>query len=253
MREDLHVLLVAAEGAAKSAGALLRSRPKRVDHKGAVDLVTEVDLASEERIRRLLEPHGIPVQGEEAGGATTGVRWVVDPLDGTTNFVHGYPAYCVSVALVDGDLPVLGCIYDPLRDLCFSAARGHGAHVDAERLRVSETRELADALGVTGFPYDRRERADFYLGHVKRVLQAGHGVRRSGSACWDLATLAAGQCDFFWEYGLKPWDTAAGAVLVEEAGGRVTRLDGGPWNPDVPEILATNGWLHDAVARLLAP
>lgn len=243
-----------AESAARSAGQLLRTRPRNVHHKGAIDLVTEIDLASEACIREELGrlAPGVPLQGEEGGGATTGTRWVVDPLDGTTNFVHGYPFYCVSIGLIEGTLPVVGCIYDPVRDRASVASRGAGCTVNGERVFVSEAGDVADALGVTGFPYDRRDNAAFYLRHVEKVLRRTHGMRRSGSAAMDLATLACGQCDFFWEFGLKPWDTSAGAVLVTEAGGRVTRLDGSPWDPDQPEILASNARLHDALVAMFA-
>jgi myo-inositol-1(or 4)-monophosphatase len=242
-----------AEDAARDAGALLRARPREVRHKGAIDLVTEIDLASEARIREHLarSSPGVPVQGEEGGGVTTGLRWVVDPLDGTTNFVHGYPFYGVSIALVDGDRPLAGCIYDPVRNRAHVAWRGGGSFVEGEPVRVSDTPEVAAALCVTGFPYDRRERAPAYLRYVERVLRATHGMRRSGSAAMDLAMLAEGASDLFWEFGLKPWDTSAGVVLVEEAGGRVSRLDGSPWTPGAPEIVASNARIHEAALRLL--
>ncbi len=250
---DLAAAARLAERVARSSGELLRARPTRVTHKGAIDLVTEVDLASEARIRELLgkETPDIPVQGEEGGGVAHGLRWVVDPLDGTTNYVHGYPFYAVNVALVDGDQPRVGCTYDPVRDRAHVAWRGGGTWVDGQRVRVSTTASLADALCVTGFPYDRRERADAYLAYVGRVLRATQGMRRSGSAAMDLATLAEGCSDVFWEFGLKPWDTSAGVVLVEEAGGRTSQIDGTPWTPGSPSILATGARLHDEAIALL--
>jgi myo-inositol-1(or 4)-monophosphatase len=245
----------------RHAGELLRARPREVRHKGAIDLVTEIDLASEARIREVLatESPGVPVQGEEGGGVTTGLRWVVDPLDGTTNFVHGYPFYGVSIALVDGDRPLAGCVYDPVRDRGHAAWRGGGSFVAAagelldraSRVSVSDTTDIAGALCVTGFPYDRRERADTYLAFVARVLKATHGMRRSGSAAMDLAMLAEGASDLFWEFGLKPWDTSAGVVLVEEAGGRVSRLDGSVWTPGAAEIVASNARVHEAALGML--
>lgn len=250
-------LLDAAEKAAVAAARLLSARPQRVDHKGAIDLVTEVDLASEACIRRILGEltPDIPVQGEEGGGQTTGLRWVVDPLDGTTNFVHDYPAYCVSIALVDTDIPLIGCIADPVRSRVYLGERERGAVVrmngDTQPLCVSETQQLNDALGVTGFPYDRRENAPFYLGFVERALRSSQGVRRSGSAAWDLAVLSSGASDYFWEFGLKAWDTAAGMLLVEAAGGMVTRLDGSLHRPGDPEIVASNRWLHEPLLRML--
>lgn len=251
---DLLFLTDVAATAARAAALLLEARPARVDHKGAIDLVTEIDLASEACIRETLArlTPDIPVQGEEGGGVESGLRWVVDPLDGTTNFVHDYPFYCVSIGLCDGPTPLVGCINDPVRHRSYTAARGCGAQVNGVPLRVSAVRDLNEALGVTGFPYDRRERAGFYLAFVERVLRVTQGVRRSGSAAMDLATVAAGSADFFWEFGLHAWDTAAGAVLVAEAGGRISALDGGPWAPGDRTVLATNPWLHDAVVTLLA-
>ncbi len=252
MRDAAEAARIATE-VARIAGHLLRQRPTRVDHKGAIDLVTEIDLASEACIRRELAARlpGVPVQGEEGGGVTTGLRWVVDPLDGTTNFVHGYPFYAVSIALVDGEHPLAGCVYDPVRDRAHHAARGHGSWIDDARVHVSETTGVDAALGVTGFPYDRRDHAAGYLAYVERVLRGTHGMRRSGSAAMDLALLACGASDFFWEFGLKPWDTSAGVVLVEEAGGSVSRLDGAAWTPGAPEILASNGRFHAEVVALL--
>lgn len=254
MTLDLRHLADVAEAAARAAAELLRARPARVDHKGAVDLVTEVDLASERVIRAHLEraAPGIPIQGEEGGGVTSGTRWAVDPLDGTTNFVHGYPFYCVSIGLIDGDTPVVGVLCDPVRDRLLRAAAGAGATVDGAPLRVSTVATLDAALSVTGFPYDRRARAAFYLGRVQRALERTQGVRRSGSAAMDLGTIAAGSAELFWEFGLKPWDTAAGVALVREAGGEVTRLDGARWTPGAPDVLATNGFVHEAAIALLS-
>lgn len=249
---DLAELASAAAAAAREAGALLRNRPRDVHHKGIIDLVTEIDLASEACIRTVLErlAPGIPVQGEEGGGVTTGARWVVDPLDGTTNFVHGYPAYTVSIAFCDGPTPRVGAIYDPLTDRLTAGYTGGGTTVNGERVSVSPTRSLIEALAITGFPYAVRTNTAFYLGFVERVLRSTQGLRRSGSAAFDFTTLACGQGDIFWEFGLKPWDTAAGAVLVQEAGGLVTRLDGSAWAPGDETVLATNGHIHDAIVGL---
>ena len=251
--DELSWLATQAGEVARTAGALLQRRPTEVQHKGAIDLVTEVDLASELRIREEFARRTpeLPVQGEEAGGVSSGTRWVVDPLDGTTNFVHGYPFYCVSIGLVVGDDPVVGVLYDPVRDRLLLGWRGGGAWVGDQRMSVSDTRRLADTLGITGFPYKRRDALDYYLGFVKRVLQNTQGMRRSGSAAMDLGIIANGQADFFWEFGLNPWDTAAGALLVQEAGGVVSRLDGGPWVPDSPEIVASNPWVHEALLEML--
>ncbi len=239
-----------AIAAAVSGGAHLRRRPSTVSHKGAIDLVTEVDLASEQAIREVLEPTGIPVQAEEGGGAQSGSRWVVDPLDGTTNFVHDYPFYCVSIALMDGERPVVGVIYDPIREHLYAAQSGRGATRNGEPLRVSGARTLGESLAVTGFPADQRERAPVFLRYVERILLHTRGLRRSGSAAMDLAMIAAGQVDFYWEFGLKAWDTAGGQCIVTEAGGVVSRLDGSAHVPGCPEVLATNPWLHEAVMQL---
>ncbi len=250
MKSDLSALATMAGAAARHAAELLRQRPVQVQHKGAIDLVTEIDLASEARIRADLAATGIPVQGEEGGGASGGLRWVVDPLDGTTNFVHGYPFYCVSIGLVEGGEPLVGAICDPVRDRLFLGFVGGGATVEGRPLRVSDTRKLGECLGVTGFPYKKREALAFYLGFVERVLRDTQGMRRSGSAAMDLATLSEGQADFFWEFGLHPWDTAAGALLVREAGGVVGCMDGSPWTPDAPDILAANPWIFEQVVAL---
>lgn len=250
---DLAGLAALASRAARTAGELLKARPERVDHKGAVDLVTEVDLASERVIREhlLREAPGIAIQGEEGGGATSGTRWAVDPIDGTTNFVHGYPFYCVSIGLIEGDTPVVGVIYDPVRDRLHAAWRGGGATVNGAPMAVSPVRALDAALSVTGFPYDRRTRAQRYLSLVQRALEQTQGIRRSGSAAMDLTTIATGYAELFWEYHLKPWDTAAGVVLVREAGGVVTRLDGSAWVPEAADVLATNGWVHEAAMGMV--
>ncbi|MDP2307618.1 MAG: inositol monophosphatase family protein [Pseudomonadota bacterium] len=256
---DLAGLAALATRAARAAGELLKARPERPDlgvvKKGAVDLVTEVDLASERVIRALLtrEAPGIAFQGEEGGGATTGTRWAVDPIDGTTNFVHGYPFYCVSIALIEGAVPVVGVIYDPVRDRLHAGWQGGGATVNGAPLRVSSVSTLDAALSVTGFPYDRRQNAPRYLALVQRALEQTQGVRRSGSAAMDLTTIATGYADLFWEHQLKPWDTSAGVVLVREAGGVVTRLDGSPWDPDAADLLATNGFVHEAAVGMVAP
>lgn len=225
-----------------------------IRRKGAVDLVTRIDLACEEAIRGVLQRHTpeIPILGEEGGGAVGArTRWIVDPLDGTTNFVHGFPAYAVSIGLqVDGVLEA-ACIFDPLRQHAYTAERGQGAFCGGRRLRVSETAKLSDALLLTGFAYDRRERAAFYLRFVKLFLEKGRGLRRAGAAALDLAHVACGRADGFWEFGLSPWDVAAGTLLVEEAGGRVTDMALGPLALDAPRLLATNGRIHDEMSALL--
>ncbi len=249
-------MLALAERAARAAAQIIRrGSARRVDHKGAVDLVTEVDLACEETIREVLTrgAPGVPVLGEERGGAEeAATRWIVDPLDGTTNFVHGFPSYAVSVALQDGGELVCGVIVDPVRDRCYRAARGTGAEVDGTPLHVSPCPELSGALVGSGFPYDRRERADEYLRVVRAFLVRAQGFRRAGAAAMDLAWLAEGRLDGFWEFGLKPWDVAAGALLIEEAGGRISDVLGGPLDLARPRVLAANPRLHDQMRAVLA-
>jgi len=248
-------MLPLAIEAARAAGALMRQPPRGVTFKGAVDLVTAVDLACEETIREILGlgAPGVPIYAEEGGGASEAdTRWIVDPLDGTTNFVHGFPSYCASIALqVDGALRV-GVVYDPVMDLCYAAEAGRGATVNGAPMRVSEVARLDRALVASGFAYDRRERADWYLRGVRVFLERAQGFRRAGAAALDMARLAAGQLDGYWEFGLNAWDVAAGALLVREAGGRVTDVTGGPLDLDAPRVLATNGGLHEEMTRALA-
>ena len=255
-------MIDAAVEAAKSAGELIRAgrRPLErgaVDHKGAVDLVTEVDLACEARIREVLARHtpDIPVYAEEGGGAARATtRWIVDPLDGTTNFVHDFPSYAVSIGLqVEGTLTA-GVIYDPLRDHCYTATLGGGAWCNGQRLRVSACTSLDQALIGSGFAYDRRERPDFYLDFVRAFLVRCQGFRRAGAAAMDLAHVAAGRLDGFWEFQLNAWDIAAGVLLIQEAGGRVTEMTGATLDLDQPTVLASNGSaLHDEMLRVLEP
>lgn len=224
-------------------------------HKGAIDLVTRIDLACEAAIHAVLTeetPH-IPVLAEEGGGARAAeTRWIVDPLDGTTNFVHGFPAYAVSIGLqIDGALQA-GCIYDPLRDHLYTATRGGGAHCNGQRLQVSQTDALSDALLLTGFPYDRQQRAAEYLRIVQAFMERCRGIRRAGAAALDFAHIAAGRADGFWEFGLSPWDIAAGTLLVREAGGMVTDMDCGPIDLNRPRVLASNQQIHVQMADVLS-
>ena len=247
-----------AKAVAREAGELIEAGrdSMRVTHKGDVDLVTQLDQASEALIRERFgsaEP-GIRILAEEEGGSTErGTRWIVDPLDGTTNFVHGFPFYCVSIALEEDAQLRLGVVYDIPNRRLFWAERGKGAFCDGQRLQVSACTELNSALVASGFAYARRSRADFYLQYVKAFLEHSQGFRRCGSAAMDLAMLASGQLDAYWEFGLNPWDVAAGAVLVQEAGGQVSNMEGDPLDLSNPEILASNGTLHTQMIRQLAP
>jgi myo-inositol-1(or 4)-monophosphatase len=249
------VLDVAVE-AARAAGAIQRERYRsafRVRNKGAVDLVTEVDLACEEAIRSVLDRRapGTAVLGEEGGLRGDGVdRWIVDPLDGTTNYAHGYPVFCASVGWEEAGAVRVGAIYDPLRDELFTAERGAGAFCNGAPVRVSGTPSLARALLATGFPYDRDTHPRNY-DEFRALTQATLGVRRSGSAALDLAYVACGRLDGFWEPGLKPWDVAAGTLLVTEAGGRVSGYGGDAFRLDGGNVVASNGTLHGALLGAL--
>ncbi len=250
---------VAAE-AALAAGALQRARfgdaSLKVFHKGEIDLVTEVDRACEvavlEILRRNFPEHDIVT--EETDLARTGSRhlWFVDPLDGTTNFTHGYPFFCCSVALtLDGET-VAGAVYDPVKDELFTGERGAGAHLNGRRLRVSSRAALLSSLLTTGFPYDLREDLAGTLRLFNRMMGEARAIRRDGAAALDLAYLAAGRIDGFWEERLRPWDIMAGALFVEEAGGRVTRFDGSPTNVTADEVVAANPALHAAMLDVLS-
>jgi myo-inositol-1(or 4)-monophosphatase len=242
------------EGIAREAGALLMSyfdRHIKIEYKGDVDLVTAADRASEkliaDRLHERWPQHGIV--GEEGTRSDTGAdyRWFVDPLDGTTNFAHGYPVFCVSIALArkDDQLEV-GMLYDPTRDELFAAERGRGATLNGRRMHVSRTARLAESILGTGFPsHKRHKNPNIHFYH--QITLRSHGVRRAGSAALDLANVAAGRYDGFWEFNLNPWDTAAGVLIVEEAGGKVTRFDGTPFRLDSREVLATNGLIHQEV------
>ena len=257
----------AAETIAREAGALLKGfyeRGVRMEYKGDVDLVTEADRASEALIRqRLAEQfpeHG--VYGEEGTRErlTGEYRWYVDPLDGTTNFAHGFPVFCVVLGLerrvaglaedADGEM-VAGVIYDPLRDECFLAERGRGAWLNGRPIAVSKTRTLQEALIATGFPSHKRHRSPNVHFYQEFTLRS-HGVRRAGSAALDLAYVACGRLDGYWEFKLNPWDTSAGYLLVEEAGGTVTHFDGGKFTLDSREVLATNGKIAEEMKTLFA-
>ena len=250
MSQDLaHV-----ESVAREAGALLMghfARRVTIEYKGEVDLVTEADRASEklivERLRARWPKHD--VVGEEGARTDTGAdyRWYVDPLDGTTNFAHGYPVFCVSIALVRKDEQLeVGVLYDPSRDEMFATERGQGASLNGKSIRVSRTETLSESMLGTGFPSHKRHKNPNIHFYQQLTLRS-HGVRRAGSAALDLANVASGRYDGFWEFNLNPWDTAAGALLVQEAGGIVTRFDGSPFRIDSREVLASNGRIHREV------
>jgi myo-inositol-1(or 4)-monophosphatase len=247
-----------AKQIAREAGAILREnfgRDIEIHHKGQIDLVTEVDLMSEAFLRERIATHYPKHQllAEEGGlsDVTSEYRWIVDPLDGTTNFAHGYPFFSVVVALEHKKDIVLGVIYDPIRDELFAAERGQGATLNERPLRVSKTASLGQSLLVTGFPYNVRSSPQKNLDHFSDFLDVAQAIRRDGSAALDLCYVAAGRFDGFWELNLAPWDMAAGSLIVTEAGGTVTAFNGSEFSSYVPEVLATNGHIHDEMVAVL--
>jgi myo-inositol-1(or 4)-monophosphatase len=226
-----------------------------VEYKGEIDLVTEVDRACELAIVEMLRSRypGHDIVTEETDLARTGSRhvWFIDPLDGTTNFAHSYPMFCTSVALaIDGEI-VVGAVYDPVREELFTGEKGAGSHLNGRRLSVSTANELIRSLLITGFPYDLHERLAERLRLFNRVMGLARAVRRDGSAALDLCYVAAGRADGFWEEILKPWDMHAGRLILGEAGGRATRLDGTPLGLGADGIVATNGLIQDALVEAL--
>jgi myo-inositol-1(or 4)-monophosphatase len=242
--------LPAMAGIAREAGAFLMPFFRRrvaIEYKGEADLVTEADRGSEalirKRIKALWPDHDI--LGEEEGLVDTGskYRWYVDPLDGTTNFAHGFPVFCVSMGLEYKGQRIAGVVYDPTRDELFSAAKGHGAFLNEEQIHVSKVSRLKEALVATGFPsHKRHKNPNIHFYH--QITLRTHGIRRAGAAAVDLCYVAAGRLEGFWEFNLNAWDTAAGTLIVEEAGGKVSSFDGSSFQIDSVETLASNGLIH---------
>ena len=268
--------------AALAAGAVMRQnyhQPHEITMKGAIDPVTETDFQCQEiiigMIRQAFPDHGFLAEeraGEDVGQSPSAVpaadhahpglawesdplnpacRWIIDPLDGTVNFAHGYPAFCVSIACEADGVLTYGVIYDPLRDELFEASRGGGASLNGTPIRVSETAHMDRALIATGFPYDIRERVPETLARLGRLLSIVQGLRRGGSAALDLGYVACGRLDGFFEENLKPWDTAAGLLIVTEAGGKITTFDGGDYDIYSPNIVASNEGLHGELLEKL--
>ena len=265
----------AAVALAREAGAVLREgygRAHRPERKGRIDLVTEYDRRSErlllEAIARRFPGHAVLAEesgahagdGVSAGSAAAGgetrspraVRWIIDPLDGTTNFAHNYPFFAVSIAAEVGGALAAAAVFDPVRDEMFAAAAGAGASLNGAPIRVSDVARVEDALLVTGFPYDVREHPERILPAFHAFLVRAQGIRRDGSAALNLCYLAAGRFDGFWEPDLSPWDLAAGVLVVREAGGTVTDYRGGAFRLEGREVLASNGGLHEEMKGILA-
>lgn len=256
LREDLKATAIEA---ARLAGAILEEHARsgfHVEYKDAVNLVTDADRRSEQAIvdtiHKSWPDHQILAEEEglRKGGDAT-YRWVIDPLDGTTNFTHRFPAYCVSIGMEYQGRCILGVVLDPTRQELFLAETGRGAFLNGTPLRVASTPSLDKALLVTGFAYDIRESRDNNLDHFSRFAVRVQGLRRTGAAALDLSYVAAGRFDGFWEMKLQPWDTAAGLVIVQEAGGRVTDFKGTPYSIYEPSIVASNGLIHDEMLNVL--
>lgn len=253
------VIQNAIKQAALEAGKLILdawSEPKDVIYKGRIDLVTQTDVLVEgqlkETLNRILPEANFLSEETSAAGPLEAQTWVVDPIDGTTNYVHGFPFVAISIALWEAGMPVFGLIYLPVMKELFYACAGQGAYLNDQRIHVSELKTLDKSLVATGFPYDIRQEIDTVMWSIKNVLLRAQGVRRAGAAAVDLAYTACGRLDGFYEIGLKPWDTAAGILLVAEAGGRVSCFD-----PDCAyelgarEMLASNGHIHEELAQCL--
>lgn len=245
---------------ARTAGHLLLEKFGRItsiNKKGDINLVTEADLASEaliiERVQSYYPRHSI--LAEESGeavvkGGDSTWKWIIDPLDGTTNYAHGYPCFCVTLALEHNSEIVIGVTYDPTREELFAAEKNQGATLNGKPIRVSAAEKLSESLVVTGFPYDFKSRPNFGR-HLTDFLLSSRGVRRDGSAAIDMAYVACGRFDGFWEEGLNPWDVAAGYLLIEEAGGQVTFYDGSAYSIYRPPIVASNGLIHKQMLDVL--
>lgn len=254
MSADAAALLAVAESGARLAGAILRERfhaHRTIEFKGGIDLVTDADKASErallDHLRSYFPSHAVLAE-ESGASAGADVRWIVDPLDGTTNYAHQVPHFCVSIAAQATDGLAAAAIYDPIRDELFSAARGSGATLNGKPMRVSPVTTLDRAVLCTGFPYDVREKPDAPVGLFNRIIRRAQAVRRMGSAALDLAYVASGRFDGFFEFGLKPWDTGAGALLVREAGGTIAQVDGSPFDVEIGDVVCAGPGVFAALA-----
>lgn len=256
--------LEVAEKAARAAGAILLEGFGRegmeVERKGAVDLVTEMDRAAEseilERLRSAFPSHSMMAEESAHAGGTAHEEaehlWIVDPLDGTTNYAHGHPQWAISIGYARAGRVVAGVVYDAARDELFAAADGKGATLNGKPIEVSRALTLDESLVATGFPYDRRERIDFYMPFYRAAVLSTQGVRRAGAAALDMAWVACGRLDAYFEFGIQPWDVAAGEILVREAGGMLSDMRGGEHRLQGRNTLASNGRVHDATLAMLA-
>ncbi len=252
-------LLKTAIRSARAAGNIINKRinaPKQVTYKGITDLVTDADKLCEETIIRIITSKfpAHSILAEELGGITkkSDYKWIVDPIDGTTNFYHSYPFVSVSVAVEYKDKIVAGVVYDPIKKELFHATKGGGAFLNSRRLHVSDITVIEQALLSTGFPYDIRTSSENNIDNWVRFIRKAQAIRRDGSAALDLCYVAAGRFDGFWEMKLKPWDVAAGALMVAEAGGAITDFHGNPYSIYTDHIVASNSRIHDTLLGVLA-
>ena len=256
---DVDLFRAVAADAALISGRIQKARLGTdigIENKGDLDLVTEVDRACEAailaRLRRSFPDHGVVAEESAPAPSDSEYVWYVDPLDGTTNFAHNYPFFCTSIGLAKNGQVIASAVYDAVKDELFTAARGRGATCNGVPLRVTQSKDLLRSIFLTGFPYDLRDDVSHTLRLFERFLHHARAVRRDGAAALDLAYLAAGRIDGYFEERLKPWDIMAGSLLVEEAGGSVTRFDGSPIRSTADEVVASNGLIHDAMLRVLA-
>jgi myo-inositol-1(or 4)-monophosphatase len=251
-------IIAVAQEAALKAGKILRENiggTRQIIYKGDINLMTEMDMRSEreivETLREAFPNHGIVAEEETNIRNDSGFTWIIDPLDGTTNYAHGYPCFSVSIALEQEGVIVAGIVYDPMREELFSAQKGQGAFMNGKKISVSGIDSLMNSLLATGFPYDRKVSEKDNMNYFHDLLMASQEVRRDGSAALDLCCVASGRFDGFWELKLKPWDVAAGSLVVSEAGGLVTDLSGKQLDLHVGEILASNGRIHKQMVMKL--
>ena len=244
--------------AAVDAGRLLKANLKKtrtIEFKGVIDLVTEMDRAAEDliigRLREAFPDIGILTEERDELPSASKYRWIIDPLDGTTNYAHGFPFFCVSIALEEEQQVILGVVYDPNFDELFVAEKGKGALLNGEKITPSTTHQISDALLATGFPYDIRTSKQNNIEEFSRFAVRARAIRRPGSAVLDLCYVACGRSDGFWELKLQPWDMAAGSLMVTEAGGIITDLGGGTFSLSGREVLASNGKIHQAMLEVL--
>ncbi|MBI3358598.1 MAG: inositol monophosphatase [Nitrospirae bacterium] len=256
--DEIALIKKVALSSAKKAGRILRegmTRGLTISYKGDLNLVTQIDTLSEQmivsEIRKHFRNHQILAEEGHNYESASPYRWIIDPLDGTTNYAHRFPYFCVSIAVEFQGFIVLGVIYDPIRQELFVAENGKGTTLNNRPIGVSPVLNLREALLVTGFAYSVKTDLKNNLNHFSHFVMKAQGVRRMGSAALDLCYVAAGRFDGFWELGLNPWDTAAGFLILTEAGGTVTDFAGKPFAIDHPEILATNGKIHPAMVALL--